>query len=293
MDENQQYNLRDRNTLNPPSRYLTTSQEEINLNQRIKWLCQQCDAKRRSILKRVDKINSVINSLGSRTRLLMLRSHLQKVRQETLEIHTQLGLLPSYDDNSYGPDWIEDLTIIVDSCCVNVEEYLVERQNDPPSRSMSEYEFEGSEVETLSVRSAEGHLRHKYVQEWQKEYMKFREIAAKMKNLSMQEDQNVMPQHEIHSTECEVQPTESIILPGDLYPQTSFQAQANHTDMVIEANQRDTQTTIKDHTIDQLPVSVEISHEILVTLIYLIIGCELDYQLSEIMISTTLFCYLG
>ena len=40
-------------------------------------------------------------------------------------------------DEDYGNEYIEDIGVQVDECCSEVDSYLVERKDDPPSTSPS------------------------------------------------------------------------------------------------------------------------------------------------------------
>ena len=41
------------------------------------------------------------------------------------------------EDEVYGNEYVEEISVQVDECCSEVESYLVERKDDPPSTSPS------------------------------------------------------------------------------------------------------------------------------------------------------------
>ena len=52
-------------------------------------------------------------------------------------IHEELMGLLKEDEKQYVDEWIEDINFEVDDCCINVNDYLISRREDPPSETMS------------------------------------------------------------------------------------------------------------------------------------------------------------
>ena len=72
---------------------------------------------------------------GSHTKVKYLGDKLQEAYNEILEVNE--GFMPFLDpkDEDYGNENIEDIGVQVDECCSEVDSYLVERKDDPPSTS--------------------------------------------------------------------------------------------------------------------------------------------------------------
>ena len=182
MDQSSQYNLRDRNRINAPSRYDASCDEQSSLNTKIARLRQQCSAKKKSIIRRIGVINDLIKRKGSRTKIIVQRNQLQTLNQDVSRLHTNLmDLMP--EDNDYDADWIEELSTIVDDCSSNVEEYLVERihdpPSDPPSRALSEADPKDFDLDTRSVKS-DGEKPFQCFEEWHKSNSLLEEMTTRL-----------------------------------------------------------------------------------------------------------------
>ena len=103
--------------------------------QRIEQTKKQRSGKRRSVSVRITQVNRVMTERGSHTKVKYLGDKLQEAYNEILEVNE--GFMPFLDpkDEDYGNENIEDIGVQVDECCSEVDSYLVERKDDPPSTS--------------------------------------------------------------------------------------------------------------------------------------------------------------
>ena len=127
--------LRNRERLRQPETY--GSSLEAAQVQRIEQAKRQRSGKKRSVTLRITQINRVLTERGSRTKVKYLRDKLQEAYNKILEVNEGLMQLLDPEDEVYGNDYVEEIGVQVDECCSEVESYLVERKDDPPSTSPS------------------------------------------------------------------------------------------------------------------------------------------------------------
>ena len=89
------------------------------------------------INKRIPEIKELIEKRGSRTQIRYLKSVLQETLSSAIELHEALMLLIPDDDPGFNDEWIDELAINVNSCLSEIERYLLDRQDDPPSSLVS------------------------------------------------------------------------------------------------------------------------------------------------------------
>ena len=131
----QRYNLRSRENLNVPARYLddqkqTNDEATVNLK-------RKRSGKKSIITMKINQINKLIEEHGSRTKLKFLYGKLLEAQGEVTDLHEQLMEELAPDDPLFIDDWIAEVNIAVDECSSEVSEYLLSRANDPPSDVMS------------------------------------------------------------------------------------------------------------------------------------------------------------
>ena len=89
--------------------------------------------KKGSITKRIDALHRLIEEGGSRTKIKYLLDALHKVHEETKELCEELNQLIAEPDN----EWMEAVTLRVDICASDVQDYINQRVLDPPSTDCS------------------------------------------------------------------------------------------------------------------------------------------------------------
>ena len=133
-----QHNLRPRNTLQPPSRYASEEQLQNQANvTKIKLLKRKRAGKKGLITKKISQIKTLINERGSRTKIQFLNANLMDCKRETTDIHEDLMELLEETDESFGDQWIEEITYDIDDCSSDINDYLISRRDDLPSDTMS------------------------------------------------------------------------------------------------------------------------------------------------------------
>ena len=244
MDD--QYNLRDRGGLKRPIRYRDDSGTgEGNL----KKLQSECKAKERSIFKRMNKIREIISCRGSRTKISFLRKQLEKIFEETKDLHLELmnADIEPCGEETIGIDWIEDLRIHVEECTCDVEEYLRERVDDAPSLAMTEGGSSSSSSTNESyVRSLKSfsELTYQKVEGWRQ---KKTDIGTITENLDL-----------LHISNNVYNPASSAIytsLPMESANQTTDTTKVGVSDMEAEGSKELAASGIdnQQHLIQQIP----------------------------------------
>ena len=133
-----QHNLRPRDTLQPPSRYASQEQLQNQANvTKIKLLKRKRAGKKGLITKKINQIKTLIDERGSRTKIQFLHARLMDCERETTDIHEDLMELLEETDESFGDQWIEEITYDIDDCSSDINDYLISRKDDPPSDTMS------------------------------------------------------------------------------------------------------------------------------------------------------------
>ena len=133
-----QHNLRPRDTLQPPSRYASQEQLQNQANvTKIKLLKRKRAGKKGLITKKINQIKTLIDERGSRTKIQFLHARLMDCKRETTDIHEDLMELLEETDESFGDQWIEEITYDIDDCSSDINDYLISRKDDPPSDTMS------------------------------------------------------------------------------------------------------------------------------------------------------------
>ena len=149
--KNIEHCLRDRGDIQIPARY-----EENQMNtveESIKRARYRKTGKKISIKKRINQIQNLIQEQGSRTKITSLTEQLKRVLQEARTCYEEFLSLIGSDHKEYDESWIEDLSITVDSCVSDVDEYMHERRLDPPSRPISDVFPLNAETDKVSVTS--------------------------------------------------------------------------------------------------------------------------------------------
>ena len=83
-------------------------------------------------------MNMLIEEHGNRTKLKFLHGKLLEAHSEVTYFHRQLMEELAPDDPLFSDDWITEVNVAVDECSSEVNnEYLISRENDPPSDVMS------------------------------------------------------------------------------------------------------------------------------------------------------------
>ena len=89
------------------------------------------------INKQIPEIKELVEKRGSRTQIRYLKSVLQETLSSAIELHEALMVLIPDDDPRFNDEWIDELSINVNSCLSEIERYLLDRQDDPPSSLVS------------------------------------------------------------------------------------------------------------------------------------------------------------
>ena len=131
----QRYNLRSRENLNVPARYLDDQKQKND--EAIDKLKRKRSRKKSIITMRINQINKLIEEHGSRTELKFLYGKLLEAQSEVTDLPLQLMEELGPDDPLFNDDWIAEVNIAVDECSSEVNDYLLSRANDPPSDVMS------------------------------------------------------------------------------------------------------------------------------------------------------------
>ena len=133
-----QHNLRPRDTLQPPSRYASQEQLQNQANvTKIKLLKRKRAGKKGLITKKINQIKTLIDQRGSRTKIQFLHASFMDWKQETTDIHEDLMELLEETDESFGDQWIEEITFHIYDCSSDINDCLISRKDDSPSGTMS------------------------------------------------------------------------------------------------------------------------------------------------------------
>ena len=129
--EGEERNLRPRDQLRPPAGLMATLETDQSRTEA--QIRRKRSGKKSSITRRIQEIDRIIKERGSRTKLQFLREGLEEVWKEAIELHEQLMQHLDQNDKEFSDDWIEELGIKVNTCLSNIHDYMIQRQNDPPS----------------------------------------------------------------------------------------------------------------------------------------------------------------
>ena len=131
LPESHDYNLRNRNDLNPP----LDSQLNLEDAQRAKIsnLKRQRAGKKSSITRRIKTVHNIILEKGSRTKLKAHIKELYATLSSASIIHETLMNLLSEKDPDFSDEWIAELNENIDKCNAEVLDYMVERGDDTDS----------------------------------------------------------------------------------------------------------------------------------------------------------------
>ena len=125
------YGLRDRNNIRIPIRYSSAESLAQNAGPGRDSARRQRAGKKDAITKRINQIHEIIEQGGSRTKLRSLEGHLQRLINEAYACHECLmGHLDS-NDEEFSDTWVEELSLNVDTCIADINEYIEERLGDP------------------------------------------------------------------------------------------------------------------------------------------------------------------
>ena len=109
----QRCNLRSRENLNVPARYLDDQkQKNDEANGKLK---RKKSGKKSIITMQMNQINKLIKEHGSRTKLKFLHGKLLEAQSEVTDLHEQLIEELSPDDPFFNDDWIAEVNIVVDA----------------------------------------------------------------------------------------------------------------------------------------------------------------------------------
>ncbi|XP_066934903.1 uncharacterized protein [Clytia hemisphaerica] len=105
------------------------------------------NGKKYSIGKMIQEIETHVASRGSRTKLRFLKDTLQQEKLAAIERHEDFMLLLTDGHPEFNDRWIDDLSIRVNDCLANIEQYFVDRENDTPS-SLCSAETQKARIES-------------------------------------------------------------------------------------------------------------------------------------------------
>ena len=117
------HNLRDRALIYSPLRY-TEQPQTWNSPETLR---RKRGGKKGSITKRIKQIDEIIVKRGSRSKLMVLLEQLNVTLNDAIILHDALMEKIDKNEADYSDDYIEELSIEVDTCTSNVMEYLEER----------------------------------------------------------------------------------------------------------------------------------------------------------------------
>ena len=120
--------------------------------ERIKSLRRQRAGKKGLITKRIQQLDELTSQGGSRTRTTSLLQSLIEVKHEAKKINQSLEDLG--EDTEDWMDWMDEISLAIDNCKANIEEYLDSRKHEAPSedgRNWIMNEFHRSEEHTTEV----------------------------------------------------------------------------------------------------------------------------------------------
>lgn len=89
--------------------------------------------KKSAITRKINEIKELISERGSRTKIKYLVEALKTNQKEAIQRHEELMLLLENDDPDFDDEWINDLSLAVDTCISDTERYFLERIDDPDS----------------------------------------------------------------------------------------------------------------------------------------------------------------
>ena len=116
----QRYNLRSRENLNVPARYLDDQKQKND--EAIDKLKRKRSGMKSIITMKINQINKLIEEHGSRTKLKFLYGKLLEAQSEVTDLHEQLMEELAPDDPLFNDDWIAEVNIAVDDCSSEVNE---------------------------------------------------------------------------------------------------------------------------------------------------------------------------
>ena len=123
--------LRARDSIRPPGGlYATLQNDQKQLMQQAK---RRRAGKKSSITKRIKEIKDLVSQRGSRTKIKFLKLTVNEKFKEAVTCHEELMLLLEEDYPDFNDEWIENLHITIDTCMSEIELYLQDRKDDPPS----------------------------------------------------------------------------------------------------------------------------------------------------------------
>lgn len=95
------------------------------------------NGKKHMITKMINEIEELVVNKGSRTKLKYLRSSLDDTLKHAIVLHEELMLLLPEDDPQFTDQWIEELSLRVNTCFADIEQYFADRKDDTPSSLLS------------------------------------------------------------------------------------------------------------------------------------------------------------
>ena len=107
------------------------------------------------LTKAIQEIESLISEKGSPTKIQYLKNSLGGILNASVEAHEELMLHIEEGDPDFSDEWIEALSLRVNTCNSDVENHLFGRKDDPPSNLRS-----SSSIERKVQEWGERSLKH-------------------------------------------------------------------------------------------------------------------------------------
>ena len=109
----------------------------MSLQKQISQAVRRRNGKKYMISKMIIEIEELVEQKGSRTQIRYLKSSLAETLKNAVTLHEALMVLLSEDDPRFNDDWIDELSLKVNTCFGSIERYLLDRKDDPPSSLLS------------------------------------------------------------------------------------------------------------------------------------------------------------
>ena len=130
------YSLRARENLRPPGGIMATLEnDQTRLMPKAK---RKRSGKGNQIQHQIREIRELVTNRGSRTKLSYLKSSLNDSLKEAVFLHEAYLELLDESHKDYNDEWIDNLTLDINTCFADIDIYFQSRVNDPPSSGYSE-----------------------------------------------------------------------------------------------------------------------------------------------------------
>ena len=100
-------------------------------------LMRKRNGKKWGITKAIQEIETIVSERGSQSKVQFLKISLGDLLHAAVEAHKQLMFNIDENDPNFSDEWIEDLSLRVNTCYANIESYFHDRKDDPPSSENS------------------------------------------------------------------------------------------------------------------------------------------------------------